>query len=153
MFLFCQLLVTCSSDKNGDSPTLKLNFKFEIFQSLAALELLYKCCYSSIKITEQINPFIVFVWSQLDGGKVEQKNIKREAFYKWVRLVSNNYCYPALCYLNSDKVFLLLNDRYRNPERDSIHWVHQCTIYWMRKWRLYTPSHHGFYIIHLYKNA
>ena len=27
-------------------------------------------------------PFIVFVWSQLDGGKVEQKNIKREAFYQ-----------------------------------------------------------------------
>ena len=25
-------------------------------------------------------------------------------------------CHPVLCYLNSDKLFLTLSDRYRNPE-------------------------------------
>ena len=28
-------------------------------------------------------------------------------------------CHPAPCYLNSDKVFPLLSDQYRNPERGS----------------------------------
>ena len=39
-----------------------------------------------------------------------------DSVYAWFDIISNT-CQPARCYLNSDKVFLLLSGQYRNPER------------------------------------
>ena len=39
-----------------------------------------------------------------------------DSVYAQFNIVSDT-CHPAPCYLNSDKVFLLLSDQYRNPKR------------------------------------
>ena len=39
-----------------------------------------------------------------------------DSIYARFNIVSNT-CYPAPCYLNSNKVFLLLSDQYCDPER------------------------------------
>ena len=43
-----------------------------------------------------------------------------DSVYAQFDIVSST-CYPAPCYLNSDKVFLLLSDQYCNPERGFDH--------------------------------
>ena len=38
--------------------------------------------------------------------------------------IVSNTCHPAPCYLNSDKVFLLLSNRYRNPKLGFEPWTY-----------------------------
>ena len=39
-----------------------------------------------------------------------------DSVYAWFDIISNT-CHPAPCYLNSDRVFLLMSNQYRNPEQ------------------------------------
>ena len=39
-----------------------------------------------------------------------------DSVYAWFDIISNT-CHPAPCYLNSDRVFLLMSNQYCNPEQ------------------------------------
>ena len=38
-----------------------------------------------------------------------------DSVYAWFNII-RDICQPAPCYLNSDKVFIILSNHYRNPE-------------------------------------
>ena len=66
-----------------------------------------------------------------------------DSVYTWFDIVSNT-CHPAPCYLNGDKVFLLLSDQYHNPES-----VSECLLEFDTHSK--PLGHHGrFYVMNIY---
>ena len=57
--------------------------------------------------------------------------------------IVSDTCRPAPCYLNSNKLFLILRDRYRNPERDSNLGPKRLSLLEFSTWGLRPLDHHG----------